>query len=55
MNMDVIALIGTLIAGGLGGAVFTHFMNRKGNRQLRELKKEEIRIKQEELRIQEER
>lgn len=53
--MDVIALISTLIAGGLGGAVFTHFINRKSNRQLRELKKEEIRIRQEELRIQEER
>lgn len=51
---EVISHIITLIAGGAAGAVLTYYLNKKGNKEARELKKEELRIRNEELALQKE-
>ena len=51
---EVISYFITLIAGGAAGAVLTYYLNKKGNKEARELKKEELRIRNEELALQKE-
>lgn len=51
---EIISHIITLIAGGAAGSVLTYYLNKKGNKEARQLKKEELRIRNEQLSLEKE-
>lgn len=51
---QIITHIITLVAGGAAGAIITYCLNKKGNKEARDLKRKELRFKAEELKLQHE-